>query len=51
MSSTDAVEMQHQREMVRLHDMWQNAKSELASTKAELARERASSKPGQRDAA
>lgn len=45
------LEAQHQREMVRLHTMWQNTKEDLAAVKAELARERASQAPAARDAA
>lgn len=45
------LEAQHQREMVRLHTMWQNTKEDLAAVKAELAREKAAQAPGQVDAA
>lgn len=46
-----SLEAQHQREMVRLHTMWQNTKDDLASVKAELARVQASQAPAAADAA
>ena len=46
-----ALEAQHQREMVRLHTMWQNTKEDLAAVKAELSRVQASQAPAAADAA
>ena len=45
------IEAQHQREMVRLHSMWQDTKSELQATKEELREIRVANGPQVRDAA
>ena len=49
--SGSALEAQHQREMVRLHTLWQNTKEDLASVKSELTRAQAAAAPAQKDAA
>lgn len=37
-SSPGALEAQHQREMIRIHEMWQKTKGELSEARAELGR-------------
>ena len=46
-----SLEAQHQREMIRIHEAWQQTKAELAEAKAEVKRANAAIAPGQRDAA
>lgn len=49
--SASSLEAQHQREMIRIHEAWQQTKAELSEVKAELKRAQAAAAPGHRDAA
>ena len=50
--ANESLEAQHQREMIRIHEMWQQTKGELAEAKAELAaRPSAFANASQRDKA
>jgi chromosome segregation ATPase len=49
--SPSVLEAQHQREVVRLHTMWQDTKAELAATKDALRRLEVATGAGERDAA
>lgn len=49
--SPSGIEAQHQREMIRLHEMWQETKNQLSEAREELARRDMAAGAGQRDKA
>ena len=49
--SAASLEAQHQAEMIRIHEAWQQTKADLAEARNELLRAQAAGGPGERDAA